>query len=149
MSSVPTLAAEPNRLRLNLAPSSSAQSTRATVIGGVPSAAMARSNSNPAITPSAPSSHPPFGTLSRWLPTTNVSRPLAAQNRPQVSGFVLVDLDRQRRQRFTQHRPCCEPLGCPRQTATALGPPGVIGQGAEVGDDPFVIVGAHDQEITG
>ncbi len=73
MSSVPTLAAEPNRLRLNRAPSSSAQSTKATVIGGVPSAASERSNSNPDITPNAPSSQPPFGTLSRWLPTTNMS----------------------------------------------------------------------------
>ena len=35
MSSVPTTAAEPNRLRLKRAPSSSAQSTRATVTGGV------------------------------------------------------------------------------------------------------------------
>ena len=73
MSSVPMQAAEPNRLRLKRAPSSSAQSTTATVIGGVPSAASARSSSTPAITPSAPSSHPPLGTLSRCEPTTKVS----------------------------------------------------------------------------
>src|SRR6478672_8799915 len=73
MSSVPTAAAEPNRLRLKRAPSSSAQSTSATVTGGVPAAASERSSSNPLITPRAPSSQPPFGTESRWLPTTSVS----------------------------------------------------------------------------
>ena len=70
---MPIAAALPNRLRLNRAPSSSAQSTRATVTGGTPSAASERSSSSPAITPSAPSSQPPFGTLSRWLPTTSMS----------------------------------------------------------------------------
>ena len=72
-STVPMAAAEPKSERLKRAPSSSAQSTRATVTGGVPSAASERSNSRPAITPSAPSSHPPLGTLSRWLPTMSVS----------------------------------------------------------------------------
>ena len=66
---------------------------------------------------------------------------LAAQHGPQVSGLVLVDLDGQRGQRLAQHRPSFEPFGCPRQPATALGPSGAVGQGAEVGDDPFMIVG--------
>ena len=74
---------------------------------------------------------------------------LAAQHRPQVPGLVLVDLDGQRGQRLAQHRPRLQPLGRPRQPAAALRPAGVIGKGAQVGDDSFGDVGGHAMEITG
>ena len=99
--------ADPNRLRPKRAPSSSAQSTTATVTGGVPSAARARISSTPAITPSAPSSQPPFGTLSRCEPTTIMSSLVAAQVRPRGCP----------RRRF---RP--RPAGSPAIRGTAPGP---------------------------
>ena len=66
---------EPSRIveygpLLNRAPSSSAQLTRRTVTGGVPSSAIRRNTSTPATTLRAPSSQPPFGTESMWPPTS-------------------------------------------------------------------------------
>ena len=72
-SSVPATAEEPSRLRPKRAPSSSAQSTSVTVQGGVPASASVRSVSSAAMTPSAPSSQPPFGTESMCEPITTVS----------------------------------------------------------------------------
>ena len=87
--------AMPKRLRPKRAPSSSAQSTSVTVHGGVPAAASERSVSSAAITPSAPSSQPPFGTESMCEPMTTVSGARAVEARPDVAGLVDVDLDRQ------------------------------------------------------
>ena len=71
MSSVPLTAPDPNSDRPNRAPSSSAQSTTLTDTGNsTPSRWRPRSTSAPASTPRQPSSHPPFGTESRWLPST-------------------------------------------------------------------------------
>ena len=69
-SSVPANAELPRRLRPKRAPSSSAQSTSATLRAGEPSD---RSTSTAAITPSAPSSQPPEGTESMWEPTAITS----------------------------------------------------------------------------
>ena len=74
---------------------------------------------------------------------------LAAQHGPQVPRLVLVDLDRQCGQRLAQHRPRLQPIGCPRQPATALRTSGVLGQGAQVGNDSFGCVGGHAIEISG
>ena len=68
---LPAAAADPSRLRPKRAPSSSAQSTSLSVTGGVVPACI-RSASSAAITPRQPSSQPPFGTESRWLPTMTV-----------------------------------------------------------------------------
>ena len=68
---LPAAADEPSRLRPNRAPSSSAQSTTLIVTGGCWLLNI-RIASSPAITPSAPSSHPPLGTESRWLPMMTV-----------------------------------------------------------------------------
>ena len=68
---LPAAAADPSRLRPKRAPSSSAQSTSFSVTGGVVPACI-RSASSAAITPRQPSSHPPLGTESRWLPTMTV-----------------------------------------------------------------------------
>ena len=87
-SSSPAAALEPSRLWPKRAPSSSAQSTSVTVSGGCPEAASARMTSRPASTPSAPSSQPPSGTESRWLPsaTTPGFRPGSVAHRlPAVS----------------------------------------------------------------
>src|SRR3984957_12262965 len=74
MECVPANAEDPNRLRPKRAPSSSAQSTRRMVMGGLPwkSSANPRSTSKPASTPRQPSSQPPLGTESRWLPRISV-----------------------------------------------------------------------------
>ena len=73
----PAAADEPNSERPNRAPSSSAQLTRRTVIGGVPASAIRRSTSAPATTLRQPSSQPPFGTESMWPPisTARASSP--------------------------------------------------------------------------
>jgi hypothetical protein len=69
-SSVPAHAEEPSRLRPNRAPSSSAQSTNRTPIGGVvPARESCRTVSSAVISPSAPSSQPPLGTASMCDPT--------------------------------------------------------------------------------
>src|SRR5216110_1686752 len=68
---LPAAAADPSRLRPNRAPSSSAQSTRVSVTGGV-AAAWLRSASRAVTTPRQPSSQPPLGTESRWLPIITV-----------------------------------------------------------------------------
>src|SRR2546426_2930082 len=68
---LPAAADDPSRLRPNRAPSSSAQSTSLSVTGGFVPACI-RSASSPASTPRHPSSHPPLGTESRWLPTMTV-----------------------------------------------------------------------------
>ena len=83
-SRVPAAAELPNRLRPKRAPSSSAQSTRASVRGGcAPSApAQARSTPSAPITPSAPSSQPPSGTESRWEPTASAGSALARADTP-------------------------------------------------------------------
>jgi hypothetical protein len=60
----PAAALEPSSDRPKRAPSSSAQLTSRTVSGGVPSSAIRRSTSTPAITFRLPSSQPPFGTES-------------------------------------------------------------------------------------
>ena len=67
----PAAAEEPKRERPKRAPSSSAQLTRRTGTGGLPSSAIRRSTSEPATTLRAPSSQPPFGTESRWPPITS------------------------------------------------------------------------------
>ena len=72
-SRLPATAAEPNKLRPNRAPSSSAQSTSAIVRAGFGPSHRALITSRPAITPSAPSSQPPLGTESRCEPITIVS----------------------------------------------------------------------------
>ncbi|CAB4725253.1 unannotated protein [freshwater metagenome] len=70
-SRVPDTAAEPNSERPKRAPSSSAQSTTLTETGrSTPSRCSARRISAPASTPRQPSSQPPLGTESRWLPST-------------------------------------------------------------------------------
>ena len=66
--SSPAAADEPKSDRPKRAPSSSAQLTSRTVSGGVPSAAIRRSTSTPAMTLRQPSSQPPFGTESMWPP---------------------------------------------------------------------------------
>ena len=68
---LPAAADDPRRLRLNRAPSSSAQSTSFSVTGGRRSLNI-RSASKAAMTPSAPSSQPPLGTESRWPPMITV-----------------------------------------------------------------------------
>ena len=68
---LPAAADDPSRLRPKRAPSSSAQSTSLSVTGAGADACM-RSASSAAVTPRHPSSHPPFGTESRWLPTMTV-----------------------------------------------------------------------------
>ena len=69
---VPEAALEPNSERPKRAPSSSAQLTRRTVTGGIPSSAIRRRTSTPATTLREPSSQPPFGTESMWPPRTSV-----------------------------------------------------------------------------
>ena len=70
MSSEPAHAAEPNKLFPKRAPSSSAQSTRRIVMGGLPlnCVLMRRRISKPASTFKQPSSQPPLGTESMWPP---------------------------------------------------------------------------------
>src|SRR6266404_2297441 len=67
---LPEQADDPKRLLPNRAPSSSAQSTRRTVTGGLPLywALMRLRISTPARTLRQPSSQPPFGTESVWPP---------------------------------------------------------------------------------
>ena len=135
MSSVPMHAAEPNRLRLNRAPSSSAQSTSATVTGGVPSAASDRSSSRPDITPSAPSSQPPLGTLSRCEPTTSMSGRSPRSTAHRLPASSVSTSTGKRGQRLAQQRTGLQPVGCPAQPAAAVGPAGAGGQVAQVADD--------------
>src|SRR5688572_1863198 len=72
---VPAAALDPNSERPKRAPSSSAQLTRRTVAAGSPSSAIRRSTSTPAITLSAPSSQPPFGTESMCPPMSSAFSP--------------------------------------------------------------------------
>ena len=67
----PAAALEPKSERPKRAPSSSAQLTRRTVSGGVPSSAIRRTTSTPAMTFRQPSSQPPFGTESMWPPISS------------------------------------------------------------------------------
>jgi hypothetical protein len=67
----PAAAAEPKSERPKRAPSSSAQLTSRTGTGGVPSSAIRRSTSTPAITFRQPSSQPPFGTESMCPPRSS------------------------------------------------------------------------------
>ena len=67
----PAAALEPKSERPKRAPSSSAQLTRRTVSGGVPSSAIRRSTSTPATTFRQPSSQPPFGTESMCPPISS------------------------------------------------------------------------------
>ena len=73
----PAAADEPKSERPKRAPSSSAQLTRRTGTGGVPSSAIRRSTSTPATTFRDPSSQPPFGTESRWPPISSGGPSLA------------------------------------------------------------------------
>ena len=113
---LPAAAADPSRLRPNRAPSSSAQSTSFSVTGGVVPAYM-RSASSPAMTPREPSSHPPFGTESRWLPTMtvfaeapgSVTQLLPAESVPTCSpSSAILPLNHSRASRHTgpQARRC-------------------------------------------
>ena len=96
-----------------------------------------RSSSRPDITPSAPSSQPPFGTLSRWLPTTSMSSRSPRSTAHRLPASSSSTSTGKRGQRLAQHRPRLQPVGRPRKPAAALGAAGVIGQGAQVGDDSF------------
>src|SRR5436305_3343984 len=67
----PAAAEEPNSERPKRAPSSSAQLTSRIVTGGLPSSAIRRSTSSPALTLGAPSSQPPLGTESMCPPISS------------------------------------------------------------------------------
>ena len=97
MSRLPEQADEPNKLLPNRAPSSSAQSTRRTVTGGLPlyCELMRRRISTPASTLRQPSSQPPFGTESMWPPMSRAFFRFAAQRGPGVARGVVVDFHRQ------------------------------------------------------
>ena len=84
----PAAAHEPKSERPKRAPSSSAQLTSRTVSGGSPSSAIRRSTSTPAMTLSAPSSQPPFGTESMWPPISSARSDVAAQREPLVARGV-------------------------------------------------------------
>ena len=74
----PAAAEEPKSERPKRAPSSSAQLTSRTVSGGVPSSAIRRSTSTPAMTLRQPSSQPPFGTESMCPPISRARSDVAA-----------------------------------------------------------------------
>ncbi len=74
----PAAADEPTSERPKRAPSSSAQFTSRTVSGGVPSSAIRRSTSTPAMTLRHPSSQPPFGTESMCPPIRRARSDVAA-----------------------------------------------------------------------
>src|SRR5206468_9523997 len=81
MSILPEQADEPKRLFPKRAPSSSHQSTRRTVTGGLPlyCSAMRRRISTPASVFKHPSSQPPFGTESIWPPMSSALSDLPAR----------------------------------------------------------------------
>ncbi len=126
---------DPNRLRPKRAPSSSAKSISVTVHGGVvPVSAIVRSTSSAAMTPSAPSSQPPFGTESMCDPITTVSGRAPSQARPQVARLVDVDRDGQLAQPVAQKAAGGVPLGGPAHPARAAGAAGETGERSQVGD---------------
>ena len=135
---------EPSRLRPNRAPSSSAQSTTLIVTGGCWPLNI-RSASRPAITPSAPSSQPPFGTESRWPPmiTVRSDAPLSvAQLLPAASiSGVMPSVG----QLAVEPLPGVAPHRPPRQPLRAVGCRGQGRELAEIGDD---VLCAHERSIS-
>ena len=104
--------------------------------GGVPAAADRRAAPRArAITPSAPSSQPPFGTESTCEPTTTVSGRSPASARPEVAG--LVDVDRRpaaRRGARAGTRARSTHSSRPAQAPRAVRAAGQLGERAQVGD---------------
>ena len=140
-------AEDPTRLRPNRAPSSSAQSTNRTPIGGVtPERFSWRTVSSAVISPSAPSSQPPSGTASMCDPTIrNSSRSPAmgahklpassrSGSRPDSVSFAV------------SHARASHPLRRPGQPLGAGEPSTALRrQLVEVGDDRLRVepYGAH------
>ena len=105
--------------------------------GGVPASASERSVSSAPITPSAPSSQPPFGTESMCEPITTVSGARAGEPGPEVAGLVDLDLDGQLGERLAQQPARVLPLVRPAQPARSARPAGQLGERAQIGDRPL------------
>ena len=67
------------------------------VTGGRPlySSENRRRTSSAAIMPRLPSSHPPFGTESRWLPSSSAFSEVARQRDPAIAGRIVMMLNGQ------------------------------------------------------
>ena len=135
-SSVPATAELPNRLRPKRAPSSSAKSTSATE-RSAPSSAATRSTSRAAITPSAPSSQPPFGHGVDVGAERHGLVAAPAEARPEVARLVLLDAHAvQLREPLAQERPRGAPLVGPADPPRAAGAAGPLVELAQVRDHP-------------
>ena len=125
---------EPSRLRPNRAPSSSAQSTTLIVTGGCWPLNI-RSASRPAITPSAPSSQPPFGHRIEVAADDDGAIGRAFERRPAVAGGIDLRRDAELGELAVEPLPRLPPHRPPRQPLRAIGVRREFRELAEIRDD--------------
>ena len=94
------------------------------------------------MTPRAPSSHPPFGTESRWLPTMTVFDEAPRKRHPVVAGRIGLDLETERRHFFPEPLARVAPHRPPREALRAVGRRRARGKLAQVGDHSCGVHGA-------